>query len=105
MSGPCRAGRGNERAGAVAALFAVARSVAAELGVDLREGATGGGSDGNFTAALGVPTLDGLGAEGDGAHAAHEHIVVDRVPMRAALVAGLLLRLTGAAEEHSAGRR
>ena len=53
----------------------------------------GGGSDGNFTAALGVPTLDGLGAIGDGAHAAHEHVDVTALPWRAALVAGLLARL------------
>jgi glutamate carboxypeptidase len=60
------------------------------MGVELREGSTGGGSDGNFTAALGVPTLDGLGAEGEGAHAAHEHVWVESLPRRAALVAGLL---------------
>ena len=54
-----------------------------------RKGTTGGASDGNFTAALGVPTLDGLGAIGDGAHARHEHIVIDALPFRSALVAGL----------------
>ena len=53
--------------------------------------AVGGGSDGNFTAACGVPTLDGLGAVGGGAHADHEHVVVDAMAPRAALVAGLLL--------------
>jgi glutamate carboxypeptidase len=63
------------------------------MGGDLAEGATGGGSDGNFTAALGVPTLDGLGAIGDGAHAIHEHIIVRELPGRAALVAGLIARL------------
>ena len=56
----------------------------------LTEGATGGGSDGNFTAALGVSTLDGLGAIGDGAHALHEHVDVATLPDRAALVAGLI---------------
>ena len=63
------------------------------MGRDLTEGATGGGSDGNFTAALGVPTLDGLGPIGDGAHAHHEHVVVSELPWRAALVAALLNRM------------
>jgi glutamate carboxypeptidase len=71
-------------------LFACAKSLAAEMGLTLGECAAGGGSDGNFTAALGIPTLDGLGAVGDGAHSAHEHIVVDTMPARAALLAGLL---------------
>jgi glutamate carboxypeptidase len=84
-----------ERTDAVARLFADARAVAAEVGFELAEGATGGGSDGNFTAALGVPTLDGLGAEGDGAHSPHEHILVDRLAPRAALVAGLVARVGG----------
>jgi glutamate carboxypeptidase len=82
-----------ERTEAVARLYAEARSVAAALGFDLGEGPTGGGSDGNFCAAAGVSTLDGLGAVGDGAHAAHEHVLIDRLAPRAALVAGLLLRL------------
>jgi glutamate carboxypeptidase len=82
-----------ERTPAVARLFAIARGVASAFGRDLREGSTGGGSDGNFTAALGVPTLDGLGAVGDGAHAAHEYVEVADLPWRAALVAGLLIRL------------
>ena len=79
-----------ERSAAVAALFDRARSVAAEMGIELAEGSTGGGSDGNFTAALGVPTLDGLGAIGDGAHALHEHVDLDALPDRAALIAGLI---------------
>jgi glutamate carboxypeptidase len=79
-----------ERTAAIAALFQRAREIAASMGVDLREGATGGGSDGNFTAAKGVPTLDGLGPEGEGAHAAHEHVLTDSLPRRAALVAALL---------------
>jgi glutamate carboxypeptidase len=73
-----------------AALFARAKSIARELGFSLGEAAAGGGSDGNFTAALGVPTLDGLGAVGDGAHATHEHIIVNAMPQRAALLAALL---------------
>jgi glutamate carboxypeptidase len=82
-----------ERTDAVVRLYGQAREVARELGVDLQEGGTGGGSDGNFTAALGVPTLDGLGAVGDGAHAVHEHVDADALPTRAALVAGLIARL------------
>ncbi len=79
-----------ERTGAVVALFERARALAAEIGVELAEGSTGGGSDGNFTAALGVPTLDGLGAIGDGAHALHEHVILDPLPGRAAVIAGLI---------------
>jgi glutamate carboxypeptidase len=79
-----------ERSAEMAELFQRARAIAASMDVPLEEGATGGGSDGNFTAAIGVPTLDGLGAEGEGAHAAHEHVNTDSLPRRAALVAGLL---------------
>jgi len=79
-----------ERTAASRELFARARAVASSLGHGLDEGSAGGGSDGNFTAALGVPTLDGLGAIGDGAHAAHEHVEVSSLPWRAALLAGLL---------------
>ena len=82
-----------ERTALVAGLFARASHVASSLGRDLAEGAAGGGSDGNFTAAAGVPTLDGLGAIGDGAHAAHEHVDVAALPWRAALIAGLLASL------------
>ncbi len=71
-------------------LFAIARQAAGELGFVLEESLSGGGSDGNFTAALGIPTLDGLGPVGDGAHAAHEHVVIDRMPQRTALLAKLL---------------
>jgi glutamate carboxypeptidase len=63
------------------------------MGHDLAEGGTGGGSDGNFTAALGVHTLDGLGAIGDGAHALHEHVDIETLPDRAALVAALIARI------------
>jgi len=71
-------------------LFEHARTLAAELGYDLKEGAVGGGSDGNFIAALGVPVLDGLGVDGAGAHAEHEHIIVDDIPRRAAIVTRLI---------------
>lgn len=81
-----------ERTAGVARLFELAREVAAGWGEDLREGATGGASDGNFTAALGVPTLDGLGGVGEGPHALHEHAIVEFMPRRAALVAGLLAK-------------
>lgn len=80
-----------ERSAAMGELFQQARRIAAAMGVSLDEGSTGGGSDGNFTAAMGVPTLDGLGAEGEGAHAAHEHVLTDSLPRRTALMAGLLL--------------
>jgi glutamate carboxypeptidase len=73
-----------------AALFDTARKLAGEMGITLGEAFVGGGSDGNFTAALGVPTLDGLGAVGDGAHSLHEHVLIRALPERAALLAGLL---------------
>ena len=79
-----------ERTAGVAALYAKAVEIARGLGWKLGEAAVGGGSDGNFTAGLGIPTLDGLGAVGDGAHAVHEHIVISELPRRAALVAGLI---------------
>jgi glutamate carboxypeptidase len=72
------------------ALFARARLLAGQMGLTLGECTAGGGSDGNLTAALGIPTLDGLGAVGDGAHSAHEHILVNTMPVRAALLAALL---------------
>jgi glutamate carboxypeptidase len=79
-----------ERTPAIAKLFDRARKLATDLGVTLEESATGGGSDGNFTAALGVPTLDGLGAVGEGAHAANESLLVDRIADRTALLAKLI---------------
>jgi glutamate carboxypeptidase len=78
------------RSEAGVALFRKAEVVAAELGFAITESGTGGGSDGNFTAALGVPTLDGLGVSGDGGHAVHEHVIISSLPERAALLAGLL---------------
>jgi len=79
-----------ERSPSVTALYGLAQAVGRQLGIEVSEGATGGGSDGNFTAAVGVPTLDGLGGIGDGAHALHEHVVLDGLAPRAALVAGLI---------------
>lgn len=70
--------------------FQKAQRIAARYGLQLQEGSTGGGSDGNFTAALGIPTLDGLGADGDGGHAAHEHVILSSLPERALLIAALL---------------
>jgi glutamate carboxypeptidase len=75
------------------ALFKVAQRAGERLGMDLSPAGTGGGSDGNFTAALGIPTLDGLGVVGDDAHALTEWIDVTSLPHRAALLAGLLLDL------------
>jgi glutamate carboxypeptidase len=82
-----------ERTAGVRGLFQHAKEIAGEIGITLGEAATGGGSDGNFTAALGVPTLDGLGAVGDGAHTPQEHVVIRALPERAALLAGLLATL------------
>ena len=79
-----------ERSAHVVQLYEQARAVAATLGRELGEGGTGGGSDGNFTAALGVPTLDGLGPRGDGAHALHEHVEVEDLTWRAAFIGALL---------------
>jgi glutamate carboxypeptidase len=73
-----------------AALFGRAKSLASQMGLTLGECVAGGGSDGNLTAALGVPTLDGLGAVGDGAHSAKEYVVTRTMPSRAALLAALL---------------
>jgi glutamate carboxypeptidase len=82
-----------ERTDGVAALYEHARTIAKLLDFDLGEASVGGASDGNFVGALGVPVLDGLGIEGDGAHAAHEHIAVDGIPLRGALSAGLIASL------------
>ncbi len=83
-----------ERTRGTVRLYREARAVAAELGFDLNEAATGGASDGNFTSALGIPTLDGMGAVGEGAHAGHESVVLEHVALRTALLAGLLARQT-----------
>lgn len=79
-----------ERSREIRALFQHARKLAAELGVRLEESSTGGGSDGNFTGALGIPTLDGLGAVGEGAHAVNESLFIDRIADRTALLAKLV---------------
>ncbi|HEY0263395.1 MAG TPA: M20 family metallopeptidase [Granulicella sp.] len=79
-----------ERRAGTIALYKRARKLAAQLGFTLDEAATGGGSDGNFTAALGVSTLDGLGAVGEGAHAAHESVVIEHLVPRAALLAAMI---------------
>ena len=73
-----------------AALFTRAKSLARQIHLRLGECTVGGGSDGNFTAALGIPTLDGLGAVGDGAHSSHEHVLINTMPARSALLAALL---------------
>jgi len=78
------------RTPAIAALFAQAGALATEMGFAITEAGTGGGSDGNFTAALGLPTLDGMGVVGDGAHALHEYVLLSSMPERAALLAAML---------------
>ncbi|HXP86824.1 MAG TPA: M20 family metallopeptidase [Bryobacteraceae bacterium] len=82
-----------ERSAGVRKLFRLAQSLSAEMGLGLEEAAVGGGSDGNFTAALGIPTLDGLGAVGEGAHAANESILLSRIADRTALLAKLIAAL------------
>lgn len=81
-----------ERTRGTVQLFQQARSLAADLGIMLDEAATGGASDGNLTSALGIPTLDGMGAVGEGAHASHESILLDHLATRTALLAGMLAR-------------
>jgi glutamate carboxypeptidase len=82
-----------ERTTGVAALYNKAREIAGQVGWKLEEAAVGGGSDGNFTAGMGIPTLDGMGGVGDGAHAVHEFIVVSELPRRALLLAGMIERV------------
>ena len=76
-------------------LFEKAAAIGERHGITIYEGGSGGGSDGNFTAAIGIPTLDGLGAHGDGAHAPHEHVIIDSLPRQAALIAALLHGVDG----------
>jgi glutamate carboxypeptidase len=82
-----------ERSAGIVKLFRLAQKLGREIGVDVEESLTGGGSDGNFTAALGIPTLDGLGAVGEGAHAVNESLLVDRIADRTALIGKLLATL------------
>lgn len=82
-----------ERTSAIVAAFQQARTIGRLIEQDLTEASTGGGSDGNFTAAIGAPTLDGLGCPGDGGHADTEHIIVSEVAPRTALIAALLAEL------------
>ena len=82
-----------ERTAGVAALFQKAKALGRDLGVELEESSTGGGSDGNFTAALGIPTLDGLGGIGEGAHAPNESVLIDRIADRTALLAKLVMAI------------
>jgi glutamate carboxypeptidase len=79
-----------ERTEGTVRLLEIAQNLGKELGMELAESSTGGGSDGNFTSALGIPTLDGLGAVGEGAHALHESIFLEEIPRRTALLAGLI---------------
>lgn len=82
-----------ERTEQVIQLYELAHSIAGLLDYELGESQVGGASDGNFIAAMGIPVLDGLGIDGDGAHATHEHIIVDDMPRRGALLAGLIAAL------------
>jgi glutamate carboxypeptidase len=79
-----------ERNAGVVGLYKKAQAIAAQIGWRLEEAAVGGGSDGNFTAGMGIPTLDGMGGSGQGAHAVHEHIVISELPRRALLLAGMI---------------
>ncbi|HYM79235.1 MAG TPA: M20 family metallopeptidase [Candidatus Dormibacteraeota bacterium] len=79
-----------ERTAGVAALYKKAQAIASEIDWKLEEAAVGGGSDGNFTAGIGIPTLDGMGGVGEGAHAVHEHILISELPRRALLLAGMI---------------
>ncbi|MEP6920964.1 MAG: M20 family metallopeptidase [bacterium] len=82
-----------ERTPQVAELYELARSIARSLDFELGETSVGGASDGNFLASIGIPVLDGLGVDGDGAHATHEHIIANAIPNRGALLTGLIASL------------
>jgi glutamate carboxypeptidase len=79
-----------ERTPGVAALYEKAQAIAKQIDWKLEEASVGGGSDGNFTAGIGIPTLDGMGGHGQGAHAVHEHIIISELPRRALLLAGMI---------------
>jgi glutamate carboxypeptidase len=93
-----------ERTAGVAALYQIAQKVARQLNLDLTEASVGGGSDANFVTPLGVPVMDGLGAVGDGAHAVSEHVELDSLPVKSALVAGLIRELQSTDELGAAPR-
>jgi glutamate carboxypeptidase len=82
-----------ERTDAVVRLYQYAAAIAQELHFELGEGSTGGGSDGSLTAAMGIPTLDGMGVDGEGSHSMEEHILVDEIPQKAALLTRMVLTL------------
>jgi glutamate carboxypeptidase len=92
-----------ERSSEIVALLRDAQRLGRELGVKVEESSTGGGSDGNFTAALGVPTLDGLGGVGEGAHAVNESILIDRIADRTALIARLVAEARPGSEPRPEG--
>jgi glutamate carboxypeptidase len=79
-----------ERNAQMIAAFEQAKAIGAKYGLTIREDGSGGASDGNFTAYEGITTLDGLGPQGDGLHAEHEHVVINSLPRRATLIAGML---------------
>jgi len=79
-----------ERNAGVVALYKKAQTIAKQIEWKLEEAAVGGGSDGNFTAGIGIPTLDGMGGVGEGAHALHENILISELPRRALLLAGMI---------------
>ena len=79
-----------ERGDGTVRLFEQASSLASRLGMELKEASTGGGSDGNFTAGIGIPTLDGMGSVGEGAHAAHESLLLDHLLPRTVLLAAMI---------------
>jgi len=78
----------------IAQMYSLARTIAGQIGLDLREASVGGASDGNFASALGIPVLDGLGAVGSGAHTRRENVSVNGMVERTALAAGLLARVS-----------
>ena len=82
-----------ERTSGVATMYEIAKRAGAAIGLDLTEASVGGGSDANFVTPLGVPVMDGLGAVGDGAHAVNEHVLLESLPVRSALIAGLIREL------------
>ena len=93
-----------ERTPGVASMYELAKKAAAAIGLDLTEATVGGGSDANFVTPLGVPVMDGLGAVGDGAHAVNEHVLVDSLPVRSALIAELIRELQSQSDDGGQAR-